>query len=85
MGLSIESVLLTGLFACRERQNREESRRVENAQRDLTRAPEGVIPPPYSAVDSELSGGETTETSLSEPEPTDTEDEPISPPPPYAP
>ena len=72
-------------FICRERQNREASQR--SGDRDLTRAPDGAVPPPYSFLESELSdtGGETTETSMSEPEPTDLEDEPISPPPPYAP
>jgi len=51
----------------------------------LTQAPHGTVPPPYSVLESELSdtGGET-ETSMSEPEPTDV-DEPISPPPPYVP
>lgn len=62
------------------------ARRAEgvDSARDLTQH-QGMVPPPYSALESDLdTGGETTETSMSELETSD-QDEPISPPPPYAP
>ena len=53
--------------------------------RDLRRPSQNGIPPPYSALEEDLdTGGETTETSMSEPEYSEA-DEPTSPPPPYIP
>lgn len=82
----LQQFQILSFLSCRERQNRETPRVSESGDRDLTRAPQGAVPPPYGFLESELSdtGGETTETSLSEAEP-DEPDEPISPPPPYTP
>ena len=79
----LKVTILKRFVDCRQRQTREAARRTDIGDRDLTRAPRGTVPPPYSVLESDLSDvGETTETSMSEPEPTD---EPISPPPAYTP
>lgn len=67
-------------YYCREQQNREHTVGSVSS-RDLTQH-SGLLPPPYSTLDSS-NDGETTETSMSELEHSD-QDEPTSPPPPYS-
>lgn len=78
--LSFQVIMITSYFD----REREAARRSENSARDLRH--HGRVPPPYSILDNELTdtGGETTETSMSELEHSD-QDEPISPPPAYTP